>query len=269
MSNIDFEIGKGNPAAIAIRAHFAQHGYLSHMDFHTGSGLAALNRNRQRGRGFAFLRRALWHSDRQHFALLAIHADRFLVRGPARGGDPRAYGGADADPRPFTATCPRPSTSIRIIPISSGSGTAASRISPMPSPSSAMKRIRKPKSGLKTMSAIMCQSLRASAKAERRCARAGAIYRVANFILWPDGARRGHGRHAWHTQQCCRAVGPACDGAPAIPALPPSGDWINVHTLGVMGDGKTDDTAAIQKAVDAHRTLISRPASILCATPSG
>ena len=42
MSNIDFEIGAGNPAAIAIRFHVAQHAYLSHMDFHTGSGLAAL-----------------------------------------------------------------------------------------------------------------------------------------------------------------------------------------------------------------------------------
>ena len=42
MSNIDFEIGAGNPAAIAIRFHTAQHAYLSHMNFHVGSGLAAL-----------------------------------------------------------------------------------------------------------------------------------------------------------------------------------------------------------------------------------
>ena len=42
MSNVDFEIGDGNPAAVAIRFHVAQHGYLTHMDFHIGSGLAAL-----------------------------------------------------------------------------------------------------------------------------------------------------------------------------------------------------------------------------------
>src|SRR5580658_2469969 len=42
MSNIDFEIGDGNPAAIAIRFHVAQHAFLSHMNFHIGSGLSAL-----------------------------------------------------------------------------------------------------------------------------------------------------------------------------------------------------------------------------------
>ncbi len=42
MSNIDFEIGDGNPAAVAVRFHVAQHAFLTHMDFHIGSGLAAL-----------------------------------------------------------------------------------------------------------------------------------------------------------------------------------------------------------------------------------
>jgi hypothetical protein len=42
MSNIDFEIGDGNPAAVAVRFHVAQHAFLTHMDFHVGAGLAAL-----------------------------------------------------------------------------------------------------------------------------------------------------------------------------------------------------------------------------------
>ena len=77
MSNIDFEIGDGNPAAVAIRFHVAQHGYLSHMDFHVGSGLAALTEIGNEARGPALLRRPLRHPDRQHVALLAVHADRF------------------------------------------------------------------------------------------------------------------------------------------------------------------------------------------------
>ncbi|HWF45614.1 MAG TPA: glycosyl hydrolase family 28-related protein, partial [Bryobacteraceae bacterium] len=43
MSNIDFEVGAGNAAAVAIRFHAAQHSYLAHIDFHMGSGLAGLH----------------------------------------------------------------------------------------------------------------------------------------------------------------------------------------------------------------------------------
>ena len=42
---------------------------------------------------------------------------------------------------------------------------------------------------------------------------------------------------------------------PAIRPLPGTDEWVNVHTLGVAGDGKTDDTAAIQKAIEGHRVL--------------
>jgi hypothetical protein len=42
LSNVDFEIGDGNPAAAAVRQRTAQHSYLSHIDFHIGSGLAGV-----------------------------------------------------------------------------------------------------------------------------------------------------------------------------------------------------------------------------------
>ena len=42
MSNIDIEIGPGNPAAVGVRFHVAQHCYLSHMDFRLGSARAGI-----------------------------------------------------------------------------------------------------------------------------------------------------------------------------------------------------------------------------------
>ena len=44
-------------------------------------------------------------------------------------------------------------------------------------------------------------------------------------------------------------------GPKVIRALPPVEQWVNVRTLGVTGDGKTDDTAAIKAAIAAHRVL--------------
>ena len=42
MCNLDFEVGEGNPSAVCVRFHIAQHSYLSHMNFKVGSALAAL-----------------------------------------------------------------------------------------------------------------------------------------------------------------------------------------------------------------------------------
>ncbi len=43
MSNIDIEIGDGNPGAVGVRARYAQHCYLAHMDFRIGAGLAGIH----------------------------------------------------------------------------------------------------------------------------------------------------------------------------------------------------------------------------------
>lgn len=42
LSNIDFEIQPGNPTAVAVRAHFAQHCFVSHCVFAIGGGKAGI-----------------------------------------------------------------------------------------------------------------------------------------------------------------------------------------------------------------------------------
>ncbi|KAK0358506.1 hypothetical protein LTR94_035141, partial [Friedmanniomyces endolithicus] len=42
MSNVDIEIGAGNPAAAGVRFRMAQHAFLSHMDFRLGTAFAGV-----------------------------------------------------------------------------------------------------------------------------------------------------------------------------------------------------------------------------------
>lgn len=42
LSNIDLEIKNGNPYAVALRTHFAQHSFVSHVDIRIGQGKAGL-----------------------------------------------------------------------------------------------------------------------------------------------------------------------------------------------------------------------------------
>ena len=42
MSNVDLRIGAGNPSAVALRTHFAQHSFISHVDIHAGTGKAGM-----------------------------------------------------------------------------------------------------------------------------------------------------------------------------------------------------------------------------------
>jgi sugar lactone lactonase YvrE len=43
ISNVDFDMGEGNPGAVGIRFHAAQHCFMTHMEFRIRSGMAALN----------------------------------------------------------------------------------------------------------------------------------------------------------------------------------------------------------------------------------
>ncbi len=57
MSNVDFEMGQGNPAAVAIRFHVAQHCYPDAHGFSHRLRAGGAEGYRQRGGGSAFLRR--------------------------------------------------------------------------------------------------------------------------------------------------------------------------------------------------------------------
>lgn len=254
MSNLDFEIGAGNPAAIAIRFHAAQHAYLSHMDFHIGSGLAALTQIGNEAEDLHFFGgrygiltdkpSPAWQftlidsifegqreaAIREHEAGLTLIRDTFQNVPAAIDIDPHY------SDQLWVKDC-------RFENVSRAAVIISNEKSPLT------------EIGIEDAVAKDVPALALFRESGKTVPGKGPVYRVANFnfgLIVPGEGRTGSIGMLYNAAPLGSLPPPQ---PPAIPPLPPSEDWVNVHTLGVAGNGTTDDTAAIQKSIEIHRVL--------------
>ncbi|HMH15364.1 MAG TPA: glycosyl hydrolase family 28-related protein [Edaphobacter sp.] len=254
MSNVDLEIQDGNPAAIGIRFHVAQHCYLAHMDFHIGSGLAGL------------------HDVGNEAEDLHFYGGQYgiMTRKPSPGWqftllDSTFEGQTQAAIKEHEAGLTIIRTHIKNVPaaISIDPGYADelwvkdSRFENISGPAITISNENNARTEI-NLENIVCSRVPVFAtfrESGKKLAGAGDIYQVKAFTHGLTFAQAGAApKIDTIYEKSSLSTLPAAVPSD-IPALPAQDTWVNLQTLGAKGDGTTDDTAIIKKAIAEHRTI--------------
>ncbi len=254
MVNIDIEIGDGNAGAVGVRGTYAQHSFLAHMEIRAGSGLAGVHDtgNVLEDVRFTGGRYGLWtRTPSPSWPLTAV--------------DVSFEGQREAAIRSTAAglTLIRPSfrrvpTAVAVDPGSHEElWIADGRVEDVTGPAFVISAETNPRTQV-NLEQVVCRNVPTFLRLRdsgRTFAGAGAIYEVRAFS---HGLHYAHVAAAGVTESRLDARPLAAMPPPPptdLPPLPPASTWIDVRTLGARGDGVTDDTDALRRAIAGHRAL--------------
>jgi hypothetical protein len=252
MSNINFEIGANNPSAVAIRFHVAQHGILSHLDMKMGSAHAALEDvgnqasdlyidggdygivTGKTAPGWQFLlmdsvlehqRKAAIRSQEAGMTLIRVHFRNTPVGVQIPEGEVEQLYIRDSSFTSISNAALQPGDDLNV-----RSQISAENI--------ACKGVRR------FLSASVAAPELAPQATTYVLDRLRLGLHIANDGR-PKAIKLEHHEHP----------GAIANMTSDIPAIPPMSEWTNVRSLGALGDGIHDDTAALTLAIAAHSTL--------------
>jgi len=254
MSNVDFEIGEGNPAAVGIRFHVAQHCYLAHIDFHMGTALAALKDIGNEAEDLHFY-------DGQYGIITEKPSPGWqftLLDSTFEGQTVAAISEHEAGLTLIHDTFRNVPQAISIDPdYSEELWVKRSQFENISGPAVVFGNEKNPRTEI-NLEDISCRHVKTFAllrESKREFTAPGESYEVKSFshgLTMSGAADAGEIRTSFDAE-AIHELSP--DSQNAIAPLPPANSWVNLQTLGVKGDGTTDDTVAIQKAIAEHAVL--------------
>src|ERR1700733_4657980 len=254
ISNIDFAIGDGNPGAVGVRAHYAQHCFLAHIDFHIGSGLAGIHDGGNVVQDVHFYggQYGIWTRKPAPGWQFTIIDASFEAQREAAIREQEA--GLTLI-RPQFRNVP---TAISIDPeYSDELWVKDGRMENISGPAVIISNEKSARTEI-NMENVVCRGvpfLAAYRESTKRVAGPTETYQVKTFshgLRYEDIGSPGSIQDVFETAPLTTLPEPARSD---ILELPPIDSWVNIRSLGAVGDGFADDTVAFRKAIAEHRTI--------------